>query len=296
MVTWHYQMAFSAVELPRRFWRLLPVVFGALFVNVVVPTGGMGMAGPALFVDDATREGLPSGRAAEATLLALVTDYAAFALVLIPGVIYLFFERDLKGYEIVGSIILLAFSGSLTILFLLGIWRPALLGSLLAWFQRVVDHLAARLRRPSPLATGWAAIRAAEFTTAAAAMHRNPWKCVGTTGIALGYYAIDLASLYALFIAFRQPLGFGALVAGFGMGIVFWIVSITPEGIGVVEGVMTLVYTSLGVPAEAAALVALSFRGLTFWLPLALGFFMLRRVKSFGGGESDVGPTDMKTE
>jgi uncharacterized membrane protein YbhN (UPF0104 family) len=45
---------------------------------------------------------------------------------------------------------------------------------------------------------------------------------------------------------------------------------------------MTLVYTSLNVPAAEATAVALAFRGLTFWLPLAIGFFLLRRLKSFG--------------
>jgi phosphatidylglycerol lysyltransferase len=65
----------------------------------------------------------------------------------------------------------------------------------------------------------------------------------------------------------------------------FWIVSITPQGIGVLEGVMALVYTSLDVPVAKVTVISLAFRGLTFWLPLAIGFFLLRRVKSFGAEE-----------
>ncbi|MEN6371824.1 MAG: lysylphosphatidylglycerol synthase transmembrane domain-containing protein [Armatimonadota bacterium] len=280
IVTWHYQTAFSAVELPRCFWHLLPVVFVALFLNVVVPTGGMGVAGPALFVDDAERQGLPPGRAVAATLLALVTDYAAFTLVLIVGLVYLFFEHDLSTYVIVGSIILMLLSTGLTILLLLGLWEPAFLARLLIWFQRAIDHLATRLHRHSPLTADWSQKLSGEFETAAAAIERNLSKCLGTFCISLGSYAVDIVSLYVLFVAFRQPIGFGALVAGFAVGIVFWIVSITPEGIGVVEGVMTLVYTSLGIPAEASTLVALSFRGLTFWLPLGIGFLMVHRIRS----------------
>ena len=45
---------------------------------------------------------------------------------------------------------------------------------------------------------------------------------------------------------------------------------------------MALVYTSLGVPGATAVLAALTFRGLTFWLPLLIGFFLLQRVRSFG--------------
>jgi hypothetical protein len=44
-----------------------------------------------------------------------------------------------------------------------------------------------------------------------------------------------------------------------------------------------LVFSSLGVPGDAAAIIALSFRGLTFWLPLATGFFLLRHIRTFKG-------------
>ena len=47
---------------------------------------------------------------------------------------------------------------------------------------------------------------------------------------------------------------------------------------------MTLVFASLGVPIERATVIALSFRGLTFWLPLAIGFVLLRRLKTFKTG------------
>jgi phosphatidylglycerol lysyltransferase len=74
-------------------------------------------------------------------------------------------------------------------------------------------------------------------------------------------------------------------VAGFAVGLLFMVVTPIPMGIGVVEGVMPLVYISLGVPGEAATVVTLAFRGLTFWLPFFIGFLLLRRVKTFGAEE-----------
>jgi len=71
-------------------------------------------------------------------------------------------------------------------------------------------------------------------------------------------------------------------VAGYAMGILFWNVSPVPQGIGVVEGVMVLVYTSLGINGFVAASIVLAFRGLNFWLPMLLGFILLRQVKIFG--------------
>ena len=94
----------------------------------------------------------------------------------------------------------------------------------------------------------------------------------------MGAHCLDLLSLWMLFLAFRQEISIGALVAGFAIGVLFWIVSITPQGIGVVEGAMALVFVSLGVPAPQATVIAVAFRALTFWLPLGIGALSLRRL------------------
>jgi len=278
-----YRSAFYTVEVESQVNELLPVMFASIFVNVAAPTGGA--SGAALFVDDAARRGQSAARAAAGTVLVLVADFSAFTLVLIVGLVYLFLQHDLKAYEIAGAAILLLFIGGLTGVLLLGLWQPDWLRRLLGWLQRTINRMAGWFRRPALLADDWADKNAAEFTEAAIAIAAHPRRLGCTLAVALAAYLVDLASLYTLFLAFHQPVGFGTLVAGFAMGILFWIVSITPQGIGVVEGVMALVYASLGVPAAEATVIALAFRGLTFWLPLAIGFFLLRRVKSFGTEE-----------
>ena len=281
-----YQSAFYTVEVESQVSELLPVMFVSIFVNVAAPTGGA--SGAALFVDDAARRGQSAARAAAGTVLVLVADFSVFTLVLIAGLVTLFLYHDLQTYEIVGAAILLLIIGGLTGVLLLGLWAPNRLRRLLGWLQRAVNRLASWLRRPAPLADDWADENAAEFTEAAVAIAAHPWQLGRTLAVALAAYLVDLASLYTLFLAFHQPIELGILVAGFAVGILFWIVSITPQGIGVVEGVMALVYTSLGVPAAKATVIALAFRGLTFWLPLAIGFFLLQRVKSFGAEEGSV--------
>jgi phosphatidylglycerol lysyltransferase len=278
-----YQAAFTTVEVRSRVLELVPVVFGSLFVNVIAPAGGS--AGAALFVDDATQRGESSARAAAGTMLQLVADFGAFILVLVVGLVYLFLQHHLKAYQVVGAILLflitLGWSGFLT----LGLWRPTLLRGLLTWFHKLINGLAGRLGRPNLLGEDWAHTTAVEFTGAATAISRHPQELFRTLAVALAAHLVDIASLFALFLAFNQPIGLGPLVAGFAMGIVFWVVSITPQGIGVVEGVMVLVYTSLGIPAATATVVVLAFRGLTFWLPLLLGFVLLRRMRTFGAQE-----------
>lgn len=274
-----YQAAFAAVGIRRRVRDLLPAVFAALAVNVAAPTGGA--SGAALFVDDAVRQGESGPRAAASTLLALIADLAAFVLILVIGLGYLFTHHDLRPYEVISAVVLLGIIGGLCGVLLLGLRRPDRLHAVLRQVQKVVNRGARVVRVRPVLREEWPARTAAEFSGAASAMAGHPDRLARTAVTALAAHLIDLASLYALFLAFYRPVGPGVLVAGYAMGILFWIVAVTPQGIGVVEGVMALVWSSLGVPPERAAVIAVAFRGLTFWLPLGAGFVLLRRVRSF---------------
>jgi phosphatidylglycerol lysyltransferase len=281
--TGSYWSAFDTVEVKSRWLNLVPVTLSALFVNVVTPTGGTG--GAALFVDDARRRGELPARAAAGTLLQLVSDFGSFTLILLIGLIYLFIQHDLQMYEIIAAVLLFLMIIGLTGVLVIGLWRPALMQRLLVWLQRLVNGVAVRLKRTNFLDETWAEHNTSEFSNAAVAISQHPLRLARTLLIALAAHLLDLLCLWILFNAFGQPIKAGALVAGYAMGILFWIVSITPQGVGVVEGVMALVYTSLHIPAEVATTVSLAFRGLTFWLPFFIGFLLLNRVKAFKPSE-----------
>ena len=275
-----YQAAFFTVGINTRTRDLIPVTLGSLFINLVVPAGGAG--GAALFAEALKKRGESATRAATGVLLQMIADLGAFAFVLIPGLIYLSIEHDLKVYEIAAAIVLLLSTLGLTGILLLGIWRPEWLHRLFGWSQRTANWLFGRIHRSLSLADDWAQKNADEFNQAAAAVAAHPSRIMRTAAITLLAHLLDIATLYILFRAFNQPIGFGALVAGYAIGILFWVVAITPQGIGVVEGMMALTFTSLGIPGTVGATVALAFRGLTFWLPMGLGFFAIQRIRSFG--------------
>ena len=276
-----YQSAFFTVEVTSRIKDLVPVVLSSIFVNAAVPTGGAG--GAALFVDDAARRGQSAARATAGTLLVIAADFGTFALVMAAGLVHLLVAHDLKVYEIVAALILLAIVGGLGAVLSLGLWSPRRLQRLLEWAQRTINRLATMLRQPAPLPDKWGEANAREFAETASAIALHPDRLARTLAVAFTAHLVDLASLYALFLAFRQPIGISVLVTGYAMGVLFWIVSITPQGIGVVEGMMALVYVSLGVPAAKATVIVLAYRGLTLWLPLLIGFGLLRRIQTFAG-------------
>jgi hypothetical protein len=255
------------------------VVFVSIFVNVAVPTGGA--SGLALFVDDATRRGQSAARTTAGLLLALTADFSAFAVLLGLGLANLAAMRNLQTYELAAAGILLGIIAGLSVALFLGLWRPWLLLHMLKWVQRVANRVGKWFKLAELLPEHWAANNAMEFSAASAAIAAHPAKLTKAFVVSLLAHLVNFASLYALFIAFFHPIAPGALLAGYTIGNLFWIVSITPQGVGVVEGMMTLVFVSLKVPVGIAAIIVIAYRGLGFWLPLVAGFILIHHVRSF---------------
>ena len=241
-----YKAAFFTVEVASRLRRLVPVLFGAMFFSLVAP--GV-VVHSALFTGEAVRNNQPAARAAAGTLLVVVARITTFTLVLAVGLIYLSFQHELKFYEIIASLILLLLAVGLSAVLLVGLWNPSALQRLLAWLQGLVRRVMGWLKRPSPLPAEWADRTSGEFTDAAFSIRTHPNRLAATFGVALAAYAVDLLSLAMIFRAYGERPLFGPLVAGFSMAILFWLVAVTPEGVGVVEGTMALVFISLGFPS-----------------------------------------------
>jgi uncharacterized protein (TIRG00374 family) len=108
---------------------------------------------------------------------------------------------------------------------------------------------------------------------------------------ALNNFALLICVLAFTFLALGTPFTVGTLVGGFAISYLFLIVSPTPSGVGVVEGVMTVALASLRVELEAAALITLTYRFITFWLPLAVGAVAFRLL---GGKPKPVTPETPK--
>jgi len=274
-----FQAAYTTVGLESGLFELLPLVLASLFINTIAPLGGM--AGVALFADDASLRGRSPARAAAGILLVTLVAFVAFSIILIMGLAYLYLLRRLREYQVVAAIILLLGTLVLGALLLLARCWPRILELLLKSVQHTVNWFAVWFKRQSPLANNWAAKNSSDFTKAARAIEHHPWSLGRALLIALIAHLTSMASLYIIFLAFHRQITLQQTVAGYAMCILFTIVSPTPQGIGIVEGIMPLVFRSLRVGSRIAILASLTFRGLSFWIPLAIGFFFLRNIRSF---------------
>jgi phosphatidylglycerol lysyltransferase len=281
--TWVYLNAFSVVGIKSRFRDMLPLTLAAVFVNSTAPSGGTG--GIVLFVDDAKRHGQSAAQAAAGVLLVNIATFGSFLLILTVGFIILLVRHDLQTYELLTGLVMYLYVAGMTAVLLLGARRPAWLLRILEKTQRGVNRLGGWFRHPTLLREAWAADQAAEFEASARSMSGQNKQLLRAIALALLAHGINLACLYTLFLAFNVTATLGVVIAGYAMTYLFWIISPTPSGIGVVEGLMPVIYTSLGLDTASATIITLTFRGISFWLPFLIGFFLLRQLHMFGPGE-----------
>ena len=272
-----YWSAFDIVDVRTHLLDLIPLTFASLFVNSTVVSGGA--AGAVLFVDDARRRGEPVARATAGTLLVLAADYTAFAVLLTVGVGVLIRQRDLTRLEGISAaamyLLLLGILGLLGA----GLWAPATLHSVLGTVQQVGLWVGRLLHHPQIFHNEWAEHHAREFAAAATSMSQQPQRLARTVAIALLAHVVGLVSLYLLFWAFQQRATLGMVIVLYAMTILFMIISPTPNGIGVVESVMPIIYTSVNIPLEAGTIINLAFRSIGFWLPFLIGLMLMRRLR-----------------
>ncbi|MEJ2291025.1 MAG: lysylphosphatidylglycerol synthase domain-containing protein [Deinococcales bacterium] len=222
-----------------------------------------------------------------------MADLATLLPFLAGGLLFLARRGRLAYYDLLGASLYVVFVSGLVLALTLARHRVRFLTRALGWIERLVARVAGWFRRSSPLGANWAHRVATDLSAAAVAVFGKPRIVAQLVLAGTALHVVNLLGLYALFLAFEQPLGLSGLgtgLAGFSLGIVFYVIAIIPQGLAAVEGIMGLVFTSLAMPAAPALGIILAFRGMNFWLPLVLGLFFVRRLPDLGsGGGHDAG-------
>ena len=272
-----YQALYRALGMEDTVYKFSLLAASATFINIVTPSAGVG--GVAVFISEARRNRQSVGKVTVASMLYLFLDYLAFLFVLALGLIILFRRNDLGPTELVASTVMLAIAGGLGSLLYLGSRSATALGNALARMAHFIN----RILKPFIHRDYLSEARAHEFAHEMASDLKSLPEKMHNLSTPLLYSfvskALLICILLSIFFAFQVPVTAGTVIGGFAISYLFLIVSPTPSGVGIVEGIMPLALTSLRVPWSDAVLITLSYRGITFWLPLAFGAVALRMLE-----------------
>ena len=246
----------------------------ANFVNTVMPSAGIG--GMAVFISHANRNNHSPGKATVVSMLFVFLDYIAFMVVLALGLIALFRRNDLTSTEIAASAVILTIAIGLGFLLYLGSRSAAALGNALAKMARFINRIAKPFIHRDYLSEERAYEFANEMADDLKSLPEQSRSLIKPMLYAFANKALMMGILTVCFLSFDVPFTAGTIIGGFSIAYLFLIVSPTPSGIGIVEGVMPLALSSLRIPWSQAIIITLAYRGITFWFPLGVGALALR--------------------
>lgn len=266
-----FRSLYQLFGLPAELSHLWSLYLITRFVNVAVPSGGL--AGITPFLQDARKRNLPQGQIIVINLTYIILWYSTFAIFLVIGLTELFILGHLAWFEIVAGITLLlitlALAGVMISAGLIPLKLMGLLGVVVRLYGRVTNRSTQQISQRilifiNELHSAFNALQTASLKV---------W--LSLFFLAILNELLNLSILYVLSFTFDLPFRFGTLVAAYSIGILFFILSPTPGGLGFVEGILLLVLKSLGHSQEGALILMLSYRGITFWIPFLLGFFVM---------------------
>lgn len=269
-----FKSIYRVLGLKESMRRLTFVAIAGGFVNVVAPSAGIG--GMAIFINDGRGRGQPSGKVTVAGALYFLLDEAAFLCVLALAMIILARRGNLSTGEIAAALVLLCMACGITFFLYLGYRSAEALGNALAKIARLINRVIRPFIRREYLSEARAHTFASEIAEGLASLPEKSRSLFRPFLLSLLNKSLLMLILLVAFLAFSVPFTAGTIIGGFAIAYLFLIVSPTPSGIGVVEGVMALALRSLRVDFSQAVVITLAYRAVTFWAPLAVGALAFR--------------------
>jgi uncharacterized protein (TIRG00374 family) len=146
--------------------------------------------------------------------------------------------------------------------------------------HRIERHTSGRFGAiASRLATAPATL--AQGTRTAIAFVRHPSSGALAVGGAIGFWAANIAILWASFHAFDVSVPLAVVIQGFFLGMVANLFPFAPGGVGAVDAGMIGAFVLFGIPGSEVFAPVLAYRVIAFWLPIPPGivaFFQLRKT------------------
>jgi hypothetical protein len=267
---------FRALGYKRGILRLVRVAVAANFVSIVAPSGGM--SGLAVLVTDARRNRISTAHGTVAGAVFLLLDYIGFAFFLVLGLVVLARRGGLNATELFAAGLLWLLAGLLALILYLGSRSEEALAKWLRRIIRKINLILKLFRLDKVLEEEKAGNFAHKIADGLIQMRKKPQMLLPAAAASFVHKSMMLVVFWLMFLAFRVPFSPGTLFAGFALAYLFLIVSPTPAGIGIVEGIVTLSLVSMFVPIGSAAVVVLGYRAVTFWFPLFLGMLAMQSL------------------
>jgi len=137
---------------------------------------------------------------------------------------------------------------------------------ILRWMAEALVGAAHRLGMMRGVDKGEAELRVMELREYAFSVFAGRRNILRTGGFGLGFWLLDMACLYIVFLALGHPINPGILMVSYTIADVMGSLPLTPAGLGVFEVSLGAVLFAFGYRKEVLIPAILGFRFFSFWM------------------------------
>lgn len=273
-----YQGLFKIMGNQLGYWRMFAASLELNFINNVFPSGGV--TGISYFGVRMRGSQITGAKATVVQLLKLVLIFLSFEVLIVFGLFCLAIEGRMN------SLILLV-AGILTTVLVIGtagfafiIGSKQRIAGFFTWATRVLNKFLATFRG------GHAeTINVERARVVFEDLHDNYMLIRSDKRLLKGpfFWALmanfwEVMAVYVVYIAFGHLVNFGAVILAYAVANFAGLVSILPGGVGIYEGLMTLVLSATGVPSSLSLPVTVMYRVLNTLVQLPPGYYLYQRT------------------
>lgn len=267
-----FRACFHAVDAKIDFKTGITLVFGTFFVNTVAPS--LNLAGTSLVVDTALKRGISAGKGTSAAFLMQLCIDTGFVVIMLLSFGMLGLTVGLQlGWFLLG-LVAIALVGGLAAVMILGGTHPELVLKVLKPVERLIDRVLRKFKR-KPI-DAWAERTVESFSSSSKRIVRTPGRAVRAFGISVAASACEVACFTLVGVSFGihevEPL-----ICGYVLATLFAMVSVVPQGVGIVEAAVMVGFGLFGVNTAAGMATVMVYRGIVFWLPFLVGAVVVQR-------------------
>lgn len=246
------------------------------FINTVFPSGGVtGISYFGVRMRGQGGQDITGAKATVVHLLKLVLLILSFELLIMLGVLFLAVEGRMNSLVLLvaASVTTLMIVGTAGFAFIIGSRRR--ISGFFAWLTRQLNLLL-RLVRPSNKET----INVERVRTLFEDLHdnyilvRKDWQALKWPFLwAFMANLWEVLAVYVVYIAFGHFVNLGAVILAYAVANFAGLVSVLPGGVGIYEGLMTVVLTATGVPSRLSLPVTVMYRVINTLVQLPPGYY-----------------------
>jgi uncharacterized protein (TIRG00374 family) len=264
------EFVFNIFKVDFKYNKILPIYIASKFTDIVLPIATVGKI--AIFVRNGKKNDITPINIGIGMAFTQIIDLIAFVSLSLIIIYFLYLFGEPRTYLLITSLILAVIVISFTALVVATSKSNKPFTNTFKWIAKKVARIAGQKR------IDFDEVRSI-FNEVAKDLDAGGKKIWPAFGIGVCTHLINIITLGLIYLAFSPNFNILAVLATYIAGLLFTVISITPQGVGVAETIMVTTLHSFGMDLSVSAVITMAYRGLLYWLPLFPGFYFFSHLE-----------------